>query len=167
MNKIISLILVIICSISFLVACDKDNKSDLDISKDDVIISDRTSTENSNSDPYKDNRYYVGGIDNPVKFEELFNEVKKLVSEDDKVKVSEYIIYPLRVNRDKSSTQIKTPDEFIKNYDNIFTKEVKEALLNQKVKDTFVNYQGVMVGNGEIWFGATTSSKYGIIAINN
>ncbi|CAH2212067.1 hypothetical protein [Tepidibacter aestuarii] len=168
MNKIISIILISICSISFLVGCDKEKKSDLDISKDDVVISESTDNESLNDDPYKDNRYYVGGIDDPAKFEKIFNEVKKIVSEDDKNKISEYVIYPLRVNHDKSSREINTPDEFTKNYDNIFTKEVKEALLNQDVKDTFVNYQGVMVGNGEIWFGSSEDlSKYGIIAINN
>ena len=168
MKKIISLGLILICSISFLVGCDKENKSDVDVSKDDVIVSDNISSEKEDEDPNKENRYYIGGIDNPVKFEEMFNEVKKFVSEDNKEKVSEYILYPLRVNHDKSSTEIKTPDEFIKNYDNIFTEEVKKAFLNQDVKDTFVNYQGVMVGDGEIWFGSSQElSKYGIIAINN
>ncbi|WFD09850.1 hypothetical protein [Tepidibacter hydrothermalis] len=168
MKKIMSLILILICSISFLTGCEKDDKSDADVSKDDVIVSESTDNENSKEDQNEDNRYYVGGIDDPVKFEEMFNEVKKFVSEDNKEKVSEYILYPLRVNHDKSTREIKTPQEFIENYDNIFTKEVKEALLNQDVKDTFVNYQGVMVGNGEIWFGSSQdSSKYGIIAINN
>lgn len=168
MKKIISFGLILICSISFLVGCGKGNKSDVDVSKDDVIVSDNTSSEKEGENPNKDNRYYVGGIDNPVKFEEMFNEVKKFVSEDNKEKVSEYILYPLRVNHDKSSTEIKTTDEFIKNYDNIFTEEVKKAFLNQDVKQTFVNYQGVMVGDGEIWFGSSQdSSKYGIIAINN
>ncbi|MCT4508092.1 MAG: hypothetical protein N4A48_04910 [Tepidibacter sp.] len=168
MKKIISFILILICSISFLTGCEKGDKSHDDVSKYDVIVSESTDNENSKEDTNKDNRYYVGGIDDPVKFEKIFNEIKKFVSEDNKEKVSEYIIYPLRVNHDKCSTEIKTADEFIKNYDSIFTEEVKKALLNQEVKDTFVNYQGVMVGYGEIWFGSSQdSSKYGIIAINN
>ncbi|WP_099191573.1 hypothetical protein [Tepidibacter mesophilus] len=165
MKKIISIILIAICSIVFFIGC---NKSDVDKSEHNVVVSDSNDNENSSDGSGRESRYDVAGIDNPAEFEEMFNEVKRLVFKGDKNKVSEYVIYPLKVNHDGSTREIATEDEFIKNYDNIFTERVKEALSNQDVKDTFINYQGVMVGDGEVWFGASRGlPKYGIIAINN
>ena len=115
------------------------------------------------------NRYEVAGISDPAEFEQTFTIVQELVSRDDKEKVAEYVLYPLNVNHNSVTRVIHTKQEFIKEYDTIMTNEVKQALLHQNVKDTFVNYKGVMVGNGEIWFGVSLASdnKYGIIAINN
>lgn len=111
------------------------------------------------------NRYEVAGIDNSLEFNKTFLIIKKLVANNDKEQVANYIIYPLKVNTPTKKFTIKTKKEFITQYDTIFTNEIKTALTNQKVKDLFVNYQGVMVKNGEIWLGQS-NSKYGIIVIN-
>lgn len=112
------------------------------------------------------NRYSVAGID-PDKFKKMFDTVKKLTKEDHRVELSEYIIYPLRVNKEKDELLIKSKKEFIYKYDDIFTDNVKQALIDQDLKDVFINYQGVMVGNGEVRFGSNQKGdKYGIIAIN-
>jgi len=113
------------------------------------------------------NRYYVAGIDDAVEFEKVFNTVKSLVSKGEKEKVAEYISYPLT----SANITVTTKEEFIKNYDSIITEGVKNALVNQKVEETFVNYKGVMVGNGQIWFGAiidnnSNTTKYLIYSIN-
>ncbi|WP_235442472.1 MULTISPECIES: hypothetical protein [Bacillales] len=42
---------------------------------------------------------------------------------------------------------------------------ITNAFLQQKVTDTFVNDQGVMVGNGEIWLGQF-SDRFVVFAIN-
>ncbi|MWV43708.1 hypothetical protein GRF59_08665 [Paenibacillus sp. HJL G12] len=114
------------------------------------------------------NPYEVAGIDNPDKFKETFESVQKAVSAGNKEQVAGYILYPLRVNENGKSKSYKDKSEFIADYDHIMTDSVKKALADQKLNTLFVNYQGVMVGNGEIWFGASTEAKdtYGIIAIN-
>ena len=49
------------------------------------------------------------------------------------------------------------------------TAKVKAALLAQKVEETFVNYKGVMVGQGELWITMLSGTKqlYTIYGINN
>jgi hypothetical protein len=115
------------------------------------------------------NRYEVAGISDPAEFEKTFNTIKELVARNDKEEVAAYVLYPLNVNHGSARRTIRTKQEFIKEYDTLMTIKVKKALANQNVKDTFVNYQGVMVGNGEIWFGISLASdkKYGILSINN
>lgn len=132
----------------------------------------KTSTnsgDKKSSDLSKNNRYYVGGIDNATEFEATFNKLKTLVKDSKKEEVSKYVRYPISIKINGVKTQIKSEGDFIKNYDKIMTTEVKNAFVNQNVKDTFVNYQGVMVGNGEMWFAKCDKNKvkYCIIAINN
>ncbi len=148
MKKFVATILVFACSVG-LIAC---NKTSSDLKADDP---------EQHKVEIKENKYKGAGIDNPVEFEKMFNTVKELVAAGKKEEVANYVIYPLRVNCDQEKIMIKTKEDFIKNYDEIFTDKIKTALENQKVEDLFVNYQGVMVGNGEIWFDGN-----GIITIN-
>ncbi|MEW9097044.1 MAG: hypothetical protein AB2417_18360 [Clostridiaceae bacterium] len=115
------------------------------------------------------NRYSIAGIDNPSEFEAAFNNIKELVASDDKEKVYEYINFPINVHIDGKKVAIETKDQFIKNYDKIFNDNIKAKLANQKVEETFVNADGVMVGDGEIWISVFNNSthKYLIYAINN
>ena len=61
-----------------------------------------------------------------------------------------------------------TKPEFIDNYDEIMTPPVRKAIVEQKVANLFVNWQGVMVGNGEAWLSVSGKEpkRYGIIAVN-
>lgn len=138
-----------------------------------VYIMERSKIESGYIE-HKDNRYEVAGINDSIEFEKTFDTIKELVAKGDKERVSEYILYPLNVyaSGDKPTLKIENKEEFIKNYDKSFNEQVKNALANQKVEETFVNYQGVMVKNGEIWFGAISANnsspqQYKIIAINH
>ncbi|WCN39435.1 hypothetical protein [Aneurinibacillus uraniidurans] len=112
------------------------------------------------------NKYAIAGIEQPKKFEAFFVKFQTLVAEGDKKEVANYMKYPVVVNGKETANQTKK--QFIKNYDKIFTPKVKKALANQKVENLFVNAQGVMVGDGEIWFGVSTQKpeRYQVIDIN-
>ncbi|MED5015697.1 hypothetical protein P9847_00075 [Paenibacillus chibensis] len=128
----------------------------------------QTDTPNSAQTPSGGNPYEVAGIDNPDKFNEFFDKVQRDVAAGDKEQVAADILYPLRVNENGKSKDYKDKEEFIAHYDSIMTDSVKKALADQKREALFVNAQGVMAGNGEIWFGASADQQdqYGIIAIN-
>ena len=48
---------------------------------------------------------------------------------------------------------------FIKQYEGFVTPRWKAAVVAQRYEDLFVNYQGIMVGNGEVWFGRPCTDK--------
>ncbi|WP_289139200.1 hypothetical protein [uncultured Brevibacillus sp.] len=73
--------------------------------------------------------------------------------------------YPLRVNKVGASRFVHSEKQFLTEYDLIMTGKVRQALLQQIVTNTFVNDQGVMVGDGELWLGQF-GNKFGIFAIN-
>lgn len=115
------------------------------------------------------NRYVVAGIENPREFEAFFEKVKQLVAKGDKAGVASYVAYPIQVYSEGKKVSISTQEQFIHQYDQILNSKVRNALQNQKVDQTFVNYQGVMVGNGELWLNVspTNQHQFFITAINN
>lgn len=60
--------------------------------------------------------------------------------------------------------------DFLKNYDKIFTSEYKKSIKETVSKYLFVNTQGVMIGDGLMWFNGATPEETKIMkitAINN
>jgi len=126
-----------------------------------------TSSSPAASNPSQ-NPFEVAGIQDPKAFLNTFKALQKAVADNDKEKVANYILYPLRVNDSEKSLTIPNKKDFMAKYDQIFTDAIREALVNQKTDDLFVNYQGVMVGSGELWLRRATDNPklFGVFSIN-
>ncbi|SMG59953.1 hypothetical protein [Cedecea sp. NFIX57] len=83
----------------------------------------------------------------------LDNLQTQLISEN-KVEVAKLVSYPIDINIDSKKVKIKTPQQLIKLYGSIFTPALVKTVNTQQYKDLFINAQGVMIGNGQIWFSA-------------
>lgn len=83
---------------------------------------------------------------------EFFFEMKKAVLNSDSLKVADLIKYPITIKINGKKTKIKNNREFLKHYSRIIDAHIIETVRNQKYAELFANYQGVMIGNGEIWF---------------
>jgi len=101
----------------------------------------------------------AAGFTDPEGFMDFVSEFQVMVAGGQKEAIAELVKYPINNATDKQ--------EFIKNYDLIFNQKVKQAVLSQDVKQIWRNYQGAMIGNGEVWFGEIPGAGYRIIAINN
>ncbi len=88
------------------------------------------------------------------------------VGEGDKEKVGSMISYPLTLVRGGHRLRIKTTEQFVTGYDQIFDEHVRRAIAHQSAKCLFANYQGVMIGNGEVWFGEQPNGAMEIITVN-
>ena len=63
---------------------------------------------------------------------------------------------------------MKDAARFVAGYDKIMTDKVKKAIGRQTYAGLFANWQGVMIGDGEVWFSPLDNSdKVRITAINN
>jgi hypothetical protein len=115
------------------------------------------------------NRDATAVIENASEFEAFFKKVQQLAAKGDKAGVAGYVAYPIQVKINGKKVTITTKEQFIKRYDQIFNNKVKNALKNQKVDQTFVNYRGVMVGDGELWFNVSLKNQHQffITSINN
>lgn len=112
------------------------------------------------------NKYSAAGIDDPAGFEKYFYEVQELIARDDREAVARNLNYPVDLNINNKTVTIKNVEEMLQQYDTVFTQDVKKAVAEQKVENLFVNANGIMVGNGQIWFGAAEGEKYFILSVN-
>jgi hypothetical protein len=65
---------------------------------------------------------------------------------------------PLRVNFDGGPKTYQDRKSIERDFDLIFTPRVRQAILNQRADGLFSNYQGAMIGNGEVWIRESCSN---------
>jgi len=102
----------------------------------------------------------------------FLGSLQAAVRTDKPAAVADLIAFPLRVNEPARKTLVKTRAEFVRSYARIFTPSVRAAILKQGATDLFRNWQGYMIGNGQIWFTgicpdtSCTTHRVGVITVN-
>ena len=94
-------------------------------------------------------------------------QLQTAVHEGDKTKVASMASYPLLVIHGGRKTRIKTKAEFLAKYDTIFDAHVQKAIAQQSARCLFGNYQGAMIGDGELWFAQQQDGVMKIITVNS
>lgn len=111
----------------------------------------------------------INKIDQDV--ENFVNKIQNDIVNDNKVQLAEEIRYPINVKIDEKITKIENKKDLIKNYDQIFDVNYKQEISKAPTKYLFVNYQGIMFANGNIWINdvnlTNSTSKLLITSINN
>ena len=98
--------------------------------------------------------------------------LQEAVKSDQPKAVAALVNFPLRVNTGHQSMRVRTADAFVHDYRHIFTEPVRKAVLAQAPGQLFRNWQGAMIGNGEVWFSAVCrdaqckQSHVGVIAVS-
>jgi|HigsolmetaAR201D_1030396.scaffolds.fasta_scaffold00149_24 hypothetical protein len=101
-------------------------------------------------------------------YHEFFEKLQKAVQADDRQAVASMVEYPFAAHVNGKAVKIRDAKHFVDDYTKIITPKVKEAILGQRYADLFANWQGVMIGDGEVWFsGIDDKNTVRIIAINN
>ena len=85
------------------------------------------------------------------------------IADEDRESVAQMIEYPIWAYIDGERKQTLNQDEFLINYDKIFTDKFKTFLAGTRPHHMFANWEGVMLGRGEIWF----NSNGKVVVINN
>ena len=86
-----------------------------------------------------------------VKVEQLLTQLQQAVAKHNAPAVASLVHYPIKVNPGKKPFTVKNEKAFIKDYDDIITHDIQDAILKQKYENLFVNSQGAMIGDGEVW----------------
>ncbi|EXL03629.1 hypothetical protein [Aquamicrobium defluvii] len=103
-----------------------------------------------------------------ARYRTFFDNLKKAVAAGDKATVAAMIDYPFQARIGGKSLKIRDTAHFVADYDQIITAKVKHAVQGQTYETLFANWQGVMVGDGEIWFsGVGDADVIKITAIND
>jgi len=106
------------------------------------------------------------GEDVAQKSRAFLAELQAAVSKGDKTKVAGMISFPLLVIHGSSKSHIRTEAQFLTHYDSIFEAHVRQAIAQQSAKCLFGNYQGTMIGDGEVWYREQESGAMKIVTVN-
>jgi len=109
-------------------------------------------------DGSKPTSWEAAGITDVKGLKLFLKQVQFLVLKNDKEQLAKLIRYPL-------GRHIKTEQDFIKNYDALFTKDVKLSIANINFSQVFRNSKGVMTEGGKIWF-TQVEDDFKIVAVN-
>lgn len=95
----------------------------------------------------------MAGITNPDSVGVFLETLRQALETNDNRKIASLIRYPLRLY--KTGTVIKTydnKDSLLADFGSVFSPGMRSAIQAAQCADIFVNYQGAMIGNGEVWF---------------
>ena len=109
------------------------------------------------------NRYQIAGAEDDQHINQMAQHFWESVKLGNKNEVASQIAYPITVKLLKGSKRIRNAKEFLKYYDAIFTARFVQATSYATPRNMFARDQGIMLGNGEVWFGPHGK----VITLNN
>lgn len=101
---------------------------------------------------FAENRYHVAGFDDDKIVETFVSKFKEAVIKKDKETVASMILYPIKATFKDRAVIIHSEKEFLKLYDDVFDKELYNKIVKADTNNMWSNYQGVMIGDGDVWF---------------
>jgi len=90
-------------------------------------------------------------VGNHIRVQQVLTTLQQAVAKHDAATVASLVHYPIKVNPGKKPFVVKNEKAFIKDYDGIITADIAAAIFKQKYENLFVNSQGAMIGDGEVW----------------
>ena len=119
-----------------------------------------------------ESKRYSQMVGSDAAVEQFISDVKKAVLKGDKIWLADNLFYPLKISiSEKLVLNLKNKNQFLLQYDKIFTADFKAVIGKTFSHNHFNNYQGVMIGDGEIWINNSLNASeakpiFQIIAIN-
>lgn len=92
-------------------------------------------------------------------YESVFNELQRGVAAGDRAAVAGLMRYPVRVTIAGKNQKVADAAAFQRDYDKIVTPALATLIAEQKFDTLFVNWQGVMLGQGEVWINGKCLDK--------
>lgn len=92
-------------------------------------------------------------------YQDFLAALQKAVAAADKAAVAGMISYPLKTKVAGKATTLHNAKEFTAHYDALVTPKVAAAVKGQTYAKLFANAEGVMIGDGEVWFSGVCSDN--------
>jgi hypothetical protein len=106
-----------------------------------------------------DHRYINAGVQDDKALESKVRAFRSAVIAGEKKSVSTMINYPITITVDGKHRDLANAAELLKNYDRVFSAKFVKAIKDAVPHNMFVRYDGVMLGQGEVWFDADGKVK--------
>jgi hypothetical protein len=97
----------------------------------------------------------------------FLTDLKAAVAKGDKKRVASMVHYPFSVATQDTQFTIRSEQEFVNKYDQIFPTPVRDLLSRQETRCiSRVGSKGFTIGSGEIWFDRLQDGKVKIFSVN-
>ncbi len=87
----------------------------------------------------------------PDTYRQAFDAIQQAVAEGDSTAFAGWVSYPIEVMADGQPMVIGDAGEFAAHYAAIVTPEIAGAVADQSFNALFVNAEGAMFGDGQVW----------------
>ncbi len=84
-------------------------------------------------------------------FKDTIADLQERVTNEDWVAVSAFIAYPITVTINGRKKTLRSAEAFEPLAADIITPEIAEVIVNQDYGSLFVNSDGIMFGDGQVW----------------
>jgi len=119
-------------------------------------------------------RFYPSGIESDKLIHDFFSEIKRLVNDRDKIKLSKLISYPIKVYTPEGDGKVDifSENDFIEYFSIIFNERVIHTINCETFAGLGASDSGIMIGDGAVWFSEVKLKdedpwEMKITAINN
>ncbi|WP_343595363.1 hypothetical protein [Acinetobacter sp.] len=93
-------------------------------------------------------------------YQKFLKDLQTALDQDNRAKVASMIHYPIQINIHNQRHKIRSTQEFLSYYDEIFDPMLTQTIKKQSYSNLFANTKGIMVGeNGELWFTGFCQDK--------
>jgi hypothetical protein len=82
----------------------------------------------------------------------FFDRLQIALKNDDRRELASIVNYPLLTTLNHKKTHIRSREELLSHFDELFDAGVRCAILNSKRKEVWGNWRGFMIGRGAVWF---------------
>ena len=108
-------------------------------------------------------RYRVAGAADDAAVERNVQGFCAAVDKGDRKAVAGDLAFPVMFSLQGKRSSARNEQEFLADYDRIFTPGFVERIRNSIPHNMFANSQGIMIGDGAVWFDEKGRAK----ALNN
>lgn len=85
------------------------------------------------------------------RYHAVINAFQKAVADNDAAAVAALVQYPIVVSIQGKKVTLKNEKQFVAQYNQLMTPNIRNAIVGTRYQDLFVNYKGVMFGRGQAW----------------
>ena len=84
-------------------------------------------------------------------FKTAIMDLQERVANEDSIAFSAFVDYPISVSVNGERQTIRSAEEFEPLYHDIVTPEIADVIVSQDYGNLFVNGDGIMFGDGQVW----------------
>lgn len=90
----------------------------------------------------------------------FFSDLQHAVANNDRAAVARMTNFPLRVNRARVNHRlVKSAPELVRQYDAVFTPEIRRAILEERLNTLLVNASGIAIQKGVVWLSSSCTRQ--------